>query len=214
MNKVYMYVVARDFGFAPNPFHNMCTLATCKPVIRRVADVNDWVIGMGGGRLKATGRCLFAMKVSASLTFEEYWQEPAYRDKKPKRNGSKKMIVGDNIYSRVEGAWKQENSHHSFPDGKPNPHNVLNDTQTNRVLVSNHFYYFGAAAIVIPPPVLDRIEYKNKRSHRTFSLAEAQPLISFIESNYEANKLFGDPFDFGSASARYSAGDDKVTLEA
>jgi hypothetical protein len=61
--------------------------------------------------------------------------------------------------------------------------------------------------------VLDRIEYKNKRSHRTFSLAEAQPLISYIEFNYEANKLFGDPFDFDSASARYSAGNDKVTLE-
>ncbi len=27
----------RDYGFAPNPFHGICTLATCKPVIRRVA---------------------------------------------------------------------------------------------------------------------------------------------------------------------------------
>lgn len=208
-----MYVVARDFGFAPNPFHNMCTLATCKPVIRRVAEVNDWVVGMGGERLKATGRCIFAMKISAAITFEEYWHDPAYRDKKPKRNGSKKMIVGDNIYSRSEGVWQQENSHHSFSDGKANPHNVQNDTKTNRVLVSDHFYYFGAGAIVIPPVILHRIEYKNRRAHRTFSLFEAQPLIAFIESNYEANKLVGDPFDFGSASARYSAGDDKLTID-
>lgn len=43
--KLYSYVVARDFGFAPNPFHGYCTLATCKPDIRATASVGDWVIG-------------------------------------------------------------------------------------------------------------------------------------------------------------------------
>src|SRR5687767_10285479 len=98
MGKVYIYVVARDFGFAPNPFHGYCTLATCKPGIRSKAEVNDWVIGIGGRRLKATGRCIFAMRVSKRITFNEYWSDPTYRDKKPVRNGSCKMMVGDNIY--------------------------------------------------------------------------------------------------------------------
>lgn len=31
MAKGYSYVVARDFGFAPNPFNGFLTLATCKP---------------------------------------------------------------------------------------------------------------------------------------------------------------------------------------
>ena len=35
MSRVYMYVVDRDFGFAPNPFHGVRTLATCKPPIRK-----------------------------------------------------------------------------------------------------------------------------------------------------------------------------------
>ena len=51
MTKVYMYVVDRDFGFAPNPFHGFCTLATCKPRTRRVAKVGDWIVGMGEGGL-------------------------------------------------------------------------------------------------------------------------------------------------------------------
>src|SRR5712671_5339411 len=33
--RLYSYVVARDFGFAPNPFFGVCTLATCKPDIRK-----------------------------------------------------------------------------------------------------------------------------------------------------------------------------------
>lgn len=208
-----MYVVDRDFGFAPNPFHNLCTLATCKPRIRSVARKDDWIIGMGGSRLKASGNCIFAMRVSRRITFNEYWENPLYRDKKPVRNGSKKMILGDNIYHQVDGCWQQLNSHHSYPDGSPNPHNVKNDTQTNAVLISDHFFYFGADAIEIPPDILQGMNYKNGRNHRTFDLAEAQSLISFIETNFTPNRLYGDPFDFEDASARYSAEDDKVTVD-
>src|SRR5262245_31415483 len=43
--RLYSYVVARDYGFAPNPFYGFCTLATCKPDIRRTADIGDWIVG-------------------------------------------------------------------------------------------------------------------------------------------------------------------------
>lgn len=46
MPNVFIYVVDRDFGFAPNPFHGYCTLATCKPGIRKSAAMGDWVVGM------------------------------------------------------------------------------------------------------------------------------------------------------------------------
>jgi len=78
-----MYVVDRDFGFAPNPFHGVCTLATCKPPIRKGAGVGDWVIGMGGSRLDATGRCIYALEVTKSVTFNEYWTRREFRDKRP-----------------------------------------------------------------------------------------------------------------------------------
>lgn len=34
INKAFCYVIPFDSGFAPNPFHNICTLATCKPKMR------------------------------------------------------------------------------------------------------------------------------------------------------------------------------------
>ena len=45
--RLHSYVVARDYGFAPNPFFGVCTLATCKPKIRSAAKLGDWVMGTG-----------------------------------------------------------------------------------------------------------------------------------------------------------------------
>lgn len=212
MSSLYIYVVDRDFGFAPNPFHGFCSLATCKPRIRKTAKEGDWIVGMGGGRLKATGRCLFAMQVTKKITFDEYWTNDLYKDKKPIRNGSKKTIVGDNIYYQVNGVWHQLDSHHSYPDGSPNPSNIKNDTQTNAVLISKHFYYFGAAAPLIPTEILESLGYKNGRNHRVFELEKCQTLISFLASLSKLNRIKGDPFDFDRANARYSQETNKVSV--
>lgn len=152
--RLYSYVVARDYGFAPNPFYGFCTLATCKPVIRRMTDIGDWVIGTGAAGNGLTGHLVFAMKVTEAITFDEYFTESRFQAKKPDLTGSRKQAFGDNIYFRDDdGQWQQLDSHHALPDGSPNPNNVANDTQTNRVLVSNHFSYFGAAALEIPDRV-------------------------------------------------------------
>src|SRR6266568_901004 len=202
-----MYVVDRDFGFAPNPFHGACTLATCKPPIRNGARINDWVIGMGGGRLRATGRCVYGMKVTETLTFNEYWETPAYFDKRPVRNGSKVMMLGDNIYHRPQAAqnWHQLDSHHSLPDGSPNPLNIEKDTKADRVLISRDFYYFGSAAPVVPKDLLDGLGYKNGRAHRVFSLEECAGLLGWLRGHRNAaNSIAGDPFDFTRSAKRYS----------
>lgn len=209
----FVYVVARDFGFAPNPFHGYCTLATCKPVIRRVAKIDDWVVGVGGKDLNATGRLIFAMQVTEAMSFNDYWSSPEHQDKRPVRNGSRKMMVGDNIYHRTEDeAWEQLDSHHSRPDGSPDASNIKNDTQTDRMLLSRHFVYFGANAPEIPPPVLQELGYSNRRHHRTFKDDEAAPLISWIRQTYgkHMNLVMGDPFQFKASGARYSASDDKI----
>ncbi|MCY1550897.1 Nucleotide modification associated domain 2 [compost metagenome] len=122
-----------------------------------------------------------------------------------------KTIVGDNIYHRLNGNWQQLNSHHSYPDGTPNPHNILNDTRTNSVLVSDHFFYFCAAAVEIPTELLNRIGYRNSRGHRKFTQAQAQPLISFLAEKFHPNIIYGDPFDFEAAKSRYSVKNNKIT---
>lgn len=210
MNKTYIYVVDRDFGFAPNPFHGVCTLATCKPKIRGVAKVNDWVIGMGGGRLKSTGKCVYAMRVMEKITFDQYWLDPRFQEKKPVRNGSGKMLIGDNIYRTVHKLWVQSDSHHSNADGTPNVKNLTTDTSRNSVLISTDFYYFGAAALEVPQQILDNMRYKNVRDHRTFKTYEIQPLINWLRSNFVRNRLVSDPFDFTTASARYTGEGSKI----
>lgn len=207
-----MYVVDRDFGFAPNPFHGICTLATCKPRIRRSAVAGDWVVGMGGRRLHATGRCIFAMRVGAKLTFNEYWSNPVFRDKKPIRNGSLVMLVGDNIYHKENGVWIQADSHHSRPDGSPDFSNVANDTGTDAVLVSKCFFYFGVAAPPVPGEILAKIGYRNGRNHRKVPLeGVGSTLVTWLTDNFIANRVTGDPFDLPSGASRYSAATNRVT---
>ena len=214
MSTVYMYVVDRDFGFAPNPFHGHCTLATCKPGIRARARDGDWVVGMGGARLRATGRCIFAMRVSASLSLNDYWCSPRYFDKRPVRNGSSRMMVGDNIYHRDVGSkrWLQADSHHSNPDGSPNQHNIANDTKADRVLLSDHFFYFGRRAPCVPPGVLESIGFRNGRNYRVFDESDCSEVLNWLREAFGValNFVIGDPFDFESSEKRYSASDNTI----
>ena len=209
---VYMYVVARDFGFAPNPFHGVCTLATCKPVVRRMAQEGDWVIGMGGTKLGAVGRCIFAMHVSEALSFDEYWLDTRFKDKRPVRNGSRTMMLGDNIYHQENGSWQQLDSHHSRPDGSPDIHNIKTDTVTDRVLISNHFFYFGKQAPEVPKRILEDIGYTNLRGHRVFMEDECLDLLNWLMTTQASNlnRVVDDPFQFHQSAARYSGGDDKI----
>ena len=154
---VYSYVVDRDYGFAPNPFYGICTLATCKPDIRRKASIGDWVIGTGGARRRMSGRLIYAMKISEALSFDEYFNDHRFQFKKPNLSGSLKQCFGDNIYSQdVDGDWQQLDSHHSLRDGSPNPENVIRDTGTNRLLLASEFTYFGADAPLLPEPIRSR----------------------------------------------------------
>ena len=210
-----VFVVARDFGFAPNPFHGVCTLATCKPVIRRVARIGDWLFGVGGARLGATGRLIFAMEVTETLTFDQYWQDPRFRPKRPARNGTRKMLVGDNIYHSdpSTGRWVQEDSHHSNPDGSANEANVQHDTKTDRVLISQRFFYFGKAAPDVPVGLVQALGYENGRGHRRYTLDQFQPLMRWLEAEFGSslNRVSGDPFEFESGERRYSVASDRVT---
>lgn len=214
MSNVFIYVVARDFGFAPNPFHGCCSLATCKPKIRSKAEVDDWVIGIGGSRLNAPGRCIFAMRITEKLTFNEYWSLPAYTEKKPVRNGSQKMMVGDNIYhyTPIGKRWHQADSHHSHADGSINFDNLRRDTSTENVLISRHFFYFGIEAPPIPAKILNAIGFKNGIGHRKYDSKVCVALIDWLHNTFgdSLNTVTADPFDFDKSEARYSTGNNKI----
>jgi len=215
MSKAYIYVVDRDFGFAPNPFHGYCTLATCKPMIRKQAQLEDWVVGVGGRRLEATDKCIFAMRITDTTIFNEYWDSADYLDKKPVRNGSRRMMVGDNIYhyDSTLNEWQQADSHHSNVDGSANLHNLHTDTKSDKVLISQHFYYFGREAPNIPTKILDSIGFENVRNYRVYDLDECAALIEWLQSSFQnlLNLVIADPFDFNESEKRYSVGDNKIS---
>lgn len=199
---LFIYSVTRDLGFAPNPFHGVCTLATCKPDIRKKAVVGDWVMGIGGSKMSLQKRgCIFLMEVTNKITFDEYWNTPEYQLKKTVRNGSKVQVLGDNIYHRSEnGEWHQEDSHHSNYDGTINETNLKRDTgKTNNVLISNNFFYFGAHAPAID---LDAIGHgRQVRNYQGYSLINTgrvfKEISKFIKEHAsDKNIIQGDPVDF------------------
>ena len=160
MARIHSYVVRYDSGFAPNPFYGYCTLATCKPEIRRRATVGDWVIGSASNdrSIRRGGHLVYAMCVTETMTFDDYTTDPRFEAKKPFRMGSRKQSCGDNVYFRdaPDGEWRQRDSFHSRKDGKINPQHVARDTGVNRVLISSDFIYFGGTGPAFPNDLNDR----------------------------------------------------------
>src|SRR3989442_8398649 len=199
--KLFSYVLARDYGFAPNPFYGWCTLATCKPRIRAGAAVGDWVMGTGAkGRYGLVGHLVFAMRVEKTCDFDAYWNDPRFSVKKPVLNGSLKQVYGDNIYHRERGRWRQQDSHHSYDRGRPNPHNVARDTSVNRVLLSTRFVYFGSNAPAIPKrfrtytPTGEEICCPGQ-GHRVLSSRLAEAFENWLEQRGDWG-LQGMPLEF------------------
>ncbi len=144
------YVVEHDLGFAPNPFHGVCTLATCKPEIRAHATTGDWVVGVGSKNDGGRGRMVFAMQVDKGMTFQEYWDDDNFQAKKPNFYGSLMQAQGDNIYHKVDGLWVQEPSRHTHSNPEMTARHKERDTSRDAVLISKRFVYYGADAIEIP----------------------------------------------------------------
>lgn len=153
------YVVRYDSGFAPNPFYGYCTLATCKPDIRRAAQVGDWIVGSGSNdrAVRRGGHMVYAMRVGEILTFSQYDGDPRFERKKPYRRGSRKQSCGDNIYYRGAAGqrWLQRDSFHSNADGSRHEKHVGIDTSVDRVLISQDFVYFGGEGPAFPDLLQD-----------------------------------------------------------
>lgn len=95
-------------------------------------------------------RIIFCMEVTETLTFDEYWADPRFQPKRPYFYSSTKAAFGDNIYRSHAGGWLQAESHHTHDDGSPSVENIVTDTSTNRVLVSDNFSYWGRSKVALP----------------------------------------------------------------
>lgn len=200
MPGLYVYVVPYDGGGAPNPFHGFCTLATCKPQIRKKAQVGDWVVGISPKQKGKNRRLVYAMRVKEILTYDEYWDDPRFRHKRPKWTNIPKERCGDNYYHRSsDGSWIQEPGYHSNEDGSQNMYHTRKDTKVNRVLISKAFAYYGNNSIEIPDDLCNGDNYvilRCGRGHRcNFSENFKQDFIDWLEPQIDVG-VAGQPRDW------------------
>ena len=196
MSKLYSYVLRYDDGAAPNPFWDVCTLTICKPAIRRTAAIDDWVIGTGsanaicndGKRHDLTGHLVYAMKITKTLSMEEYDQYCL--QELPAKLPDIKHIdwrrrMGDCIYDYSTGGTQRI---------RPSVHDEGNrerDLGGMRALLSTHFYYLGEEAVPLPTYLSPLI--KKSQGHRKI---EDQALIRRFEqwvAPFPPNTVIADP---------------------
>lgn len=194
----FRYKLEHDYGFAPNPFHGILSLATCKGQIRKNKhlQIGDWVIGLGSVAMGNINHLIFAMQLDEKITFDDYWNDPRFQCKKPNINGSLLQLYGDNVYHTDAQTTKiiQENCAHSKEDGKVNIKHYNRDLDGKYVLLSKNFYYFGTNAPLIPTEY--SYIYNVARSIKYLDLMgddiRIQKFINWIEKKYEKG-IHGDP---------------------
>ena len=196
MVKVYSYVVTHDYGFAPNPHGEYYTLACCKPRIRSSANIGDLVIGTGSRQRGRGDQLVYAMRVSETMSFTEYWHDPRFRYKRPDATAGDCRRYGDNAYHRDQdaGGWQQVESHHSEGNGCVDScGNAYDDTRVDRVLIGEEFIYWGGAGRQIE--LFAGVDIRAGRGHRSvFAPEVVDAVVDWLERLGERGRI-GEPGD-------------------
>jgi len=191
--RLYSYCLRYDDGAAPNPYWGICTLAICKPGIRRTANVGDWVVGVGSKNSPVgdiSNQVVYAMRVTRILAMRDYddYCRAALAQKIPRwRHADFRRRVGDCIYDFASGIT---------PSVRESVHTDANretDLGGVNVLLSNHFYYFGNNPIPLPDHLL-RIVHQTQ-GHKCQANEElAHPFVAWVDGlGVAPNSLLGEP---------------------
>jgi hypothetical protein len=194
------YRLDHDLGFAPNPFFGWCTLACCMPQIRQHAKIGDIVIGMAGkGGLGCIyPQLIYWMRVDQAMTFDEYWSDPRFVNKRPQMPGPKMRIVGDRTYRHEPGQadWQFDRSMHHLPGTtKATSRHADLDTKVDRLLVGKQFTYWGNSGPSVPADLMSL--FPNPRGNKC---PPAGPLLDQLHELSGVNDPrghVGDPADWG-----------------
>lgn len=164
--RLYTYVLRYDDGAAPNPYWGYCTLAICKPVIRKGALPGDWVVGFctkerkhdynGVGNDDASYYVAYAMEVKESIMWGDYkgWCESHCSSKVPVPCDSEySKQVGDCIYFEEDKVLKGPilSVHNTGKQSTEQLANIKATDTNGNVLIATNFWYFGNSPERIPP---------------------------------------------------------------
>lgn len=185
--RLFAYKQTHDTGFAPNPFHGFCTLATCKPKIRRYKLKGDWIAGFTstaltkGATRVGDERLIYLMLVGEVVPLERYYFDPRFMAKRPSHPDDSTAIciqsVGDNIYELRDGQWIQHPNRSHVPKDTPK------DTSGKNALVSMEFYYFGSDPLIIPGEIRPSVPaFQSAHGVQTKDVDRAQAFIDYVRS--------------------------------
>lgn len=142
-SKLYAYRIIHEVGFAPNVTGSVLTLATCKPVVRRNANIGDYVLGLLPAAFNYAPA--FLAVVTDKISMQQYWDAPEWMFKKPHMN-SVEGLYGDNAYETLaDGSVIQHPCNHSLPRWtySEDKKHKAKDTSGQFVLISHCFYFGG-----------------------------------------------------------------------
>lgn len=194
MPALFSYVVRTDYGSAPNPFWDVCTLVIFKPRIRRKAQVGDWIVGTGFAGSpcgEVWGMAVYAMRATDKMMPEyEVWVRE-YRPEKvfDLRSRDPRHHMGDAIYDFAEDP----------PRTRPGVHDDSNrdhDLSGEYALLSEHYYYFGDHPIALPEHL--QVIVKPGPGHRgPENLPYVEPFLDWLTGlRLQPNSLQGDPSEW------------------
>ncbi len=184
--KLISYRIIHDDKFAPNPYFNVLTLATCKPAIRRSPNVNcgDWIVAWTAASSPKYAtpvgeeKLVYLARISKIIPIAQYWYD--YPQKRPGKNAPE--IFGDNIYkpddSSPSGFIKVNSPFHRKEK------NMITDLSGKNVLICSEFYYFSAENALTVPDEIRKDFNQVFRGHKYFyEENDILKLIDFVKVN-------------------------------
>lgn len=128
---IWRYVLVSDDGLAPHIGKGKCSLAVCKPMIRRHAQPGEWVIGFAkAAECKGYPLVKYVMQITESELFKDYCKTWAGKRR-------------DAIYcydDDANGVWLDN----GYRDHDPSEGDLgYRDKGGKCVLISNNFVHFG-----------------------------------------------------------------------
>lgn len=180
MGKIlYSYRMVADTGFAPNPYFDVLTLATCKPSMRKNKRIRRelnagnevWIAGWSSSQINPAPthkhELLWVGRVTKQIPIADYWDlYPKKRAKvsEPSMSGCggckgvsgdtvshEPEYYGDNIYCpSSEAKLGYEWQPNNFHDESNKGH----DVGGKNVLICEEFHYFSSESPILIPDEL------------------------------------------------------------
>jgi hypothetical protein len=197
--RLFTYALCVDDGAAPNPYGGVCTLTICKPVIRRTAEVGDWILGFGptdGPEEKnLSDHVVYAMRVSQKLPLAAYDAHcrtgltaklPDWSARAPFEHQ-----VGDCIYEPLPGGGFRQRL------GVHKAGNMPVDLRGEYSLLAEEvFYYFGDKAVKLPErfaSICHPYQGHKVSSNEPFKQEVVRWLLKGLDRDARPRILYGRP---------------------